>query len=369
MINFIDLKKQYDRMKSSIDSSISTVLDHGQYIMGPEVGQLEKDLVNFSGSKYCLSCSSGTDALLIVLMAYDIGLGDAVFTSTFSFISSAEVIKMLGATPVFVDVDPDTFNISCSDLVKKIDIVEKSSKLIPKCIIPVDIFGLPADYDKIETIAKKYNIKVLSDGAQSFGSSINGRKACTFSNATATSFYPSKPLGCYGDGGAIFTNDEELFKKIFSIRNHGFDKHRYKHVRVGVNGRLDTIQAAILLQKLKLFKEEINRRQYIYETYRKALESEYFIQMVPEGFISTWAQFSIISKKNSRDEIIKSLKSKGVPTTIHYPVPLHKQDVFKSKLILAESERISNSIFSIPMHAYLSKEDQQIIIKALLDIS
>ena len=368
MIDFIDLKKQYDRIKSSIDSSISTVLDHGQYIMGPEVNQLEEELVDFSGSKYCLSCSSGTDALLMVLMAYDIGPGDAVFTSTFSFISCAEVIKMLGATPVFVDVERDTFNISCSNLLKQIDKVEKSGKLIPKCIIPVDIFGLPADYDKIEAIAKKYNIKVLSDAAQSFGSSINGRRSCTYSNATATSFYPSKPLGCYGDGGAIFTDDEELYKKIFSIRNHGFDKHRYKHVRVGINGRLDTIQAAILLQKLKLFEQEINRRQYIYEIYKTALKNKYFVQMVPEGCISTWAQFSIMSKKNSRDKIIKYLKSKGVPTTIHYPLPLHKQDVFKSTSALAESEKISSEIFSIPMHPYLSKDDQEVIINALLDI-
>lgn len=374
-MEFIDLKKQYGLLASSVNARIQAVLEHGKYIMGPEVGQLEKQLAAFTGTSHCVSCSSGTDALLMVLMAKGVGPGDAVFTSPFTFIATAEVISLLGATPVYVDIDPRTYNIDPQKLEAAIADLNAGKKPSPgspdglkaKAIIPVDMFGLPADYDAIEAIARKHGLFVLEDAAQSLGGSYKGRMVGSLGDAAATSFFPAKPLGCYGDGGAIFSNDAALAGVMESIRVHGKGSDKYDNVRVGLNGRLDTLQAAILLSKLEVFADEIAKRQEVARRYSEALADVVVTPHVPEGLVSAWAQYSLRSPK--RDAIMNALKAAGIPSVVYYPKPLHQQTAYAA-LKYAEgslpvSERTSREIFSLPMHPYLEAADQDKVVAAV----
>ena len=358
-MQFIDLKKQYQILKNDIQANIDKVLEHGQYIMGPEVAQLENKLAKYAGSKYCLSCSSGTDALLIALMAKGVKSGDAIITTPFTYIATAEVISLLGATPIFVDVYPETFNINpdkITDAVNK----AKDMGLKPKGIIPVDLFGLPARYRLIQNIAKELNLFVLEDAAQGFGGSIRGKKAGSFGDVAATSFFPAKPLGCYGDGGAIFTDNDEIFSLMESIRVHGQGESKYDCDRIGLNGRLDTIQAAILLPKLEVYEKEIELRQKVADLYSENLGNykDIKIPFVPKDYQSVWAQYSIILKnKENRKNVINALKIEGIPSVVYYQKSLHLQKTFKNLGYkigdFPVSENISNRILSLPMHPYL----------------
>ena len=385
-VPFIDLKSQQERIRPQIEARIKNVLDHGQYIMGPEIMELEERLSEFTGAKHAVTCSSGTDALLMVLMARGVGPGDAVFTTPFTFIATAEVISLLGATPVFVDIDRKTFNIDPVKLDLAIQAIMKNDttiypipnssisgtphSLTPKMIIPVDLFGLPADYDSILKIAEEHNLFVLADAAQSFGGKCNGRRVGTLAHATSTSFFPAKPLGCYGDGGAIFTDDIELAEILNSIRVHGKGKDKYDNVRIGLNARMDTIQAAIILPKLEIFSEELEARQHVADSYRKLLtnyNTPVTVPHIPEGYKSAWAQFSVLSE--IREELQKKLHDAGIPTTIYYPKPLHLQNAFSclgyksGEFPIAEFT--ANSIFSLPMHPYLSTTHISEIIELL----
>ncbi len=361
-MQFIDLKHQYQTIQPRIDQAIQKVINHGQYILGPEVFKLEAELASYSGTKYCVSCSSGTDALLMSLMAKKIGPGDAVFTTPFTFISTAEVIQLLGATPVFVDIRDDTFNIDTSKLEIAIHKCQSNAELIPKAIIPVDIFGLPADYEMIEKIGNKFDLCIIEDAAQSFGGKIKNRKAGSLGDIGTTSFFPAKPLGCYGDGGAIFTNDQEISEILISIRNHGQGKSKYNNIRIGINGRLDTIQAAILLEKMKIFPEELRLRNAIAKKYTNNLNEYFTCQHVPDGYESAWAQLSILaSNSKERSICMKKLKDSGIPTAIYYPKPLHLQEAFCNlDYALGDfpvSESIAQRIFSLPMHPYLTDDN------------
>ena len=368
-MEFINLKSQQNLIRDSIEGKIKDVLDHGQFIMGPEVFELEKLLAKQVGVKHCISCSSGTDALLILLLANDIGVGDAILTTPFTYIATSEAILLSGATPVFVDINKDTFNIDPFKIEKAIASA-KDKNLKPKAIMPVDLFGLPARYRIINKISNKYNLLTIEDGAQSFGGSIRGKKACSFGDASATSFFPAKPFGCYGDGGAIFTNNDEIANKACSIRVHGQGLDKYHNVRIGLNGRLDTIQAAILLEKSKLFSNELKLRNAIAQEYKTNISEKYIKQYIPNEYQSIWAQFSIlIPNELKRIEVIEKLNEENIPSAIYYPIPLHLQNVNKSLKYkpgdFPIAEEISKKIISIPMHPYLSKGDQDTVVNAL----
>ena len=367
-MQFIDLKVQQDRIIDKINSNIAKVLEHGKYILGPEVKELEAKLADYAGVKHAVGVASGTDALLMPLMAYGVGPGDAIFTLSFTFIATAEVVKLLGATPILVDIEPDTFNVDTKKLEEAIIKVKNEGKLNPKGIIPVDLFGQTADYDEINAIAKKYGLFVLEDGAQSFGASYKGKKSCSLADVAATSFFPAKPLGTYGDGGMCFTDDEEMYNKITSIRVHGKGTHKYDNVRVGINGRIDTLQSAILLAKFDIFDEEVNLRQQVAKRYNEGLKDFAITPFVKEHNISAWAQYSILHPE--REEIIAHLKECGIPTAIYYPKPLHLQEAFKNlgyKLgDFPVSEKMSNEIFSLPFYPDLKNDTQDEIIKSVL---
>lgn len=358
MIEFIDLKAQQARLKDRIESGIQNVLTHGQYILGPEVSELEEKLAAYTGAKYCITCANGTDALQIVQMAFGIGPGDEVITPGFTYIATAETVAVLGAKPVYVDVNPKTYNL---------DIAQLEAAITPrtKAIIPVSLYGQCADFDAINAIAAKYNLPVIEDAAQSFGASYKGRKSCNLSTVACTSFFPSKPLGCYGDGGAIFTNDDELAKVIRQIARHGQDR-RYHHIRVGMNSRLDTLQAAILLPKLEILDDEMQARQRVAENYTK-LFNEAGILTTP--FIeahnqSAWAQYTI--QVENREQVQKKLKAHGIPTAVHYPIPLNKQPaVADINAVLPIGDAVAERVMSLPMHPYLTIEAQQKIVAAL----
>tara|TARA_B100000214_G_C23937394_1_gene613844 strand:+ start:8 stop:1123 length:1116 start_codon:yes stop_codon:yes gene_type:complete len=368
-MDFIDLKAQQIQIRKKIDKRIKSVLDHGKYIMGPEVFELEEKLASYVNVKHCISCASGTDALLIPLMANNIGPGDAVITTPFTYIATAEVISLLGATPVFVDIYPRTFNINPTKIEHAVEKAMENG-LKPKAIIPVDLFGLPARYRLIEEIAKKYNLLVIEDAAQGFGGSIRDVKAGSFGNIASTSFFPAKPLGCYGDGGAIFTNDDELAAIMKSIRIHGSGVDKYENVRIGINGRLDTIQAAILLEKIKIFDDEILLRNKIADFYKKHISSGLTKPHVPGGYISSWAQFSLIANsKKQKDDCMRRLRDNNIPSVIYYRIPLHLQPVFKDldykSGAFVNAENCSEHIFSIPMHPYIPREQQQFIVDVI----
>ena len=366
-MEFLDLKTQQKRIRKPLEKRINKILDHGAYIMGPEVFELEEKLADYCGVKHAISCSSGTDALLIPLMAWGIGPGDAVFTTPFTYVATAEVISILGATPIFVDVYESTFNIDCEKLETEINKVINDGKLKPKVIIPVDLFGLPARYRLIDKIAKKYNLKVIEDAAQSFGGSIRDKKVGTFGDIAATSFYPAKPLGCYGDGGAIFTNDDDLAEECKAIRIHGTKKDKYNSEMIGLNGRLDSIQAAVLLEKLSIFDDELVMRNEVNSHYRKYLNNA---QHHPEGYQSAHALFSIVlGSNNKRDNLIDRLTQKKIPSVIYYKFPIHLMEAFKylgfQKGSLPISENLSHSIVSLPMHPYLTEADIDFIVNTI----
>ena len=360
-MEFIDLKKQQTNIRSEIDFSIKKVLDHGKYILGPEVFELEKTLAEYVGVNHCITVSSGTDALLISMMALGIKSGDEVITTPFTFIAAVEAIKLLGAKPVYVDIDDNSYNISSEKI--ESSITEKT-----KLILPVSLFGQCADMDPINRISKKYNLPVLEDGAQSFGATYKGRKSCSMSTIGCTSFFPSKPLGCYGDGGAIFTNDDELASKMRSIRVHG-QTARYHHSYLGLNGRLDTIQAAILLIKFKIFNNEILLRNEVADFYTKELNRTNLgieTPSITNGNVSVYAQYAILV--NNREELISVLKKNKIPTVIHYPIPAHMQNEYRDKkLKLPVSEYVAEKILCIPMHPYLQKNEQDLIIKSIVN--
>jgi UDP-2-acetamido-2-deoxy-ribo-hexuluronate aminotransferase len=370
-LDFIDLKTQQQRISALLNENIQRVLAHGQYIMGPEIQALETRLADYVGVKHAISCSSGTDALLMPLMAYGVGPGDAIFTTPFTFIATAEVIQLLGATPVFVDIDPKTFNLDPEALAETVGRLRQKpgmSHLKPKGVIPVDLFGQPADYDRIHTIAQGHGLFVLEDAAQSFGATYKGRRAGALAAAAATSFFPAKPLGCYGDGGAVFTDDDNLADVLRSIRVHGQGKDKYENVRIGLNGRLDTLQAAVLLAKLEIFDQEVMARQRIAQQYSQALNALVEVPSVAPDCTSVWAQYSVLSEH--RELLLKKLQEAQIPAAIYYPVPLHLQGAFAHLGYQAGdfpvSENASRRIFSLPMHPYLGQADQERIVQALL---
>ncbi len=366
-MEFIDLKSQQKRIRRKIDSRIRNILNHGKYIMGPEVFELEEMLSEYVGVNHCISCSSGTDALLIPLMAKGIGPGDAVFTTPFTYVATAEVISLLGAHPIFVDVYPMTFNIDPSRIKKAIEYsIQKN--LNPKAIIAVDLFGLPARYRLLEKIAEENNLFLIQDTAQGFGSMVKGKKAGSFGDVASTSFFPAKPLGCYGDGGAIFTNDANLAESMKSIRVHGSSGlDKYSNTRIGINGRLDTIQAAILIEKLSIFDDELILRNKISNYYNDKIKSDFKKQHIPKDYFSSRAQYSILAdSEDHRKDIISLLNKNNIPSMIYYKTPLHLQVAFENLDNKAGdykiSEKLSKQIFSLPMHPYLTTEDQDMII-------
>ena len=381
-MNFIDLAAQQRRISKELNANIARVLAHGQYINGPEVRELESALAAYVGTKHAVGCASGTDALLMALMALDIGPGDAVLTSPFTFFATAEVISLIGATPVFVDIDPATFNIDPAKLDQAVRAVEKGdSSLHPlpvtaggtlraRAVIPVDLFGLPADYDAIEAIAARHRFPVIEDAAQSFGSECNGRKCCSFGRIACTSFFPAKPLGCYGDGGMCFTEDDRVAERLRSIRVHGQGSDKYENIRIGINGRLDTLQAAILLAKFAIFPEELELRQEVARRYNELLADRVKTPEVPNGYRSAWAQYSILVRDGAlRTSRIAKLKEAGIPTAIYYPKPLHLQTAFAGlgyqEGDFPVSEDCARRIFSLPMHPYLAAGEQRRITALL----
>ncbi len=371
-MEFIDLHTQYLQLRDEINANIQKVLDHGKYIMGPEVFELEDQLADYVGVQHCITCANGTDALQMVLMAWNIKAGDAVFVPSFTFMSTAEVVSLQGATPVFTDIDIKTFNMSAESLEKQIKKVLAEGKLTPKAIIPVDLFGQPADYDKIMKIAKKYNLLVLEDAAQGFGGSIEDMKACSFGDAATTSFFPAKPLGCYGDGGAIFTDSDELANLLKSIRIHGKGTEKYDNVRIGLNSRLDTIQAAILLPKLKAFKEyELQKRNEFACRYTESLKGKYTTPFVPNNIKSSWAQYTLLlNNEEERNALQSKLKEHNIPSMIYYPKPLHLQTCYKdfehSEGYLVNAEKASKCVLSLPMSPWIDRYDlEKVICKVL----
>lgn len=370
-IEFIDLVSQKNRVLKNVQNAIQAVLDHGAYVMGPEVVTLEGQLAAFCGSGYAISCSSGTDALLLVLMAKDIGPGDAVFLPSFTFPATPESVALLGAHPVFVDVNPETFNMDPASLLDAIERA-KLAGLTPRAIIPVDLFGQPVDYEAIQKVANDHDLWILCDGAQSFGATYGDKSVGNIGLATATSFFPAKPLGCYGDGGAVFTNDKALCETIKSIRVHGQGVDKYDNVRVGLNARMDTIQAAVLIEKLKIFPDEIQERQQVANYYAEGLKDVVGVPFVQENTTSVWAQYTILLKDlNEREGLKAHLAEQGIPTAIYYPKPLQEQVAYKKYYLpgqnLDVSKSLSDRVLSLPMHAYLTTQQQDRIIVAVVD--
>ncbi len=369
-IPFVDLKTQYERIKPQIDARIRQVLEHGAYVMGPEIPELEHQLSEYCNVKHAITCSSGTDALLLGLMAYDIGPGDAVFTPSFTYFATAEAIALLGATPVFVDIDMQSFNLNPTCLQEAIQRVKQTKELKPRGILPVNLFGLPADYHQINSIALDHDLFVLEDAAQSFGAKYRGQPSCSLGDISATSFFPAKPLGCYGDGGAVFTDNDELAEKIFSLRIHGMGQNKYDNVRIGLNARMDSIQAAVLLAKLEIFDDELKRRQRLAGVYDQCLKDLVYTPCIPGWKRSSWAQFSVLSKH--RERMIEALAEQGIPVQVYYRTPCHLSKAFAHLGYkpgdLPITERVSSQIFSLPMHPYLGFETAAKITSILHDL-
>jgi dTDP-4-amino-4,6-dideoxygalactose transaminase len=368
-VPFIDLAAQRRRLGKSVDEAVSRVLAHCQFINGPEVIQLESQLAAFSGARHVVTCASGTDALLMVLMAKGVGRGDAVLCPSFTFCATGEAVALTGATPVFVDVDEATFNMDVNSLKRGIATAIKLG-LKPRAVIPVDLFGQSADHDAIGAIAEAEGMFVLDDAAQAFGASYKGRRLGTFGLVTATSFFPAKPLGCFGDGGAIFTDDAELAATLRSVRVHGQGSDKYDNVRLGLTGRLDTMQAAILIEKLKIFEDEIAARNKVAERYGRGLGNIVTVPHVASGGTSVWAQYTIrLPKGSDRDGFAATLKAQGIPTAIYYPKSMHQQTAYRDFPVadggLPASERLSDDVISLPMHAYLDEPTQERVIKAV----
>lgn len=373
-MEFRDLKHQYKVLKGDIDNAMFEVAASSAYIMGTPVKALEAELSEYVGAKHCLTCGNGTDALTLALMAWGIGPGDAVFVPDFTFFSSSEVVSFVGATPVFVDVCEETFNIDSSDLEKKIEEVKRDGKFVPKVIIAVDLFGLPANYPELRNIADKFGLLILEDGAQGFGGSINGKRSCSFGDISTTSFFPAKPLGCYGDGGALFTDNDEWAGLLESLRVHGKGTFKYDNVRIGMNSRLDTIQAAILSVKLDAFKKyELDAVNEVAYKYGERLSGVIKTPVVPEGFYSSWAQYTIrLNSKEQRDKLQTSLKEAGIPSMVYYPVPMHSQAVYResdyNKGDCPVSSKLCDTVLSLPMHPYLKTDEIDMISMTIKNI-
>jgi dTDP-4-amino-4,6-dideoxygalactose transaminase len=372
-MQFRDLKTQYNVLKDEMDKAILDVVASSAYVMGPKIKEMETAFADYVGTKHCIACNSGTDALLLALKAWDVKPGDAVFVPSFTFFASAEVIAMQGATPVFVDVDKDTFNIDVADLERKIEQTLKGGKLTPRVVIAVDLFGLPADLKTVRKVADRYHLYVLEDGAQGFGGRIGDKKACTFGDISTTSFFPAKPVGCYGDGGAVFTDNDEWAALIESYHIHGKGSDRYDNVRIGMNSRLDSIQAAILIVKLKAFKDyELVDVNKVAARYTEKLIGVVKTPVVPEGFYSSWAQYTLqLKDKEQRAGLQAALKALDIPTAIYYPIPMHRQTAF-SYLSLDDnrclvSDQLADTVISLPIHPYLSEKDQDLICQVVCD--
>jgi dTDP-4-amino-4,6-dideoxygalactose transaminase len=368
-VPFIDIAAQRRRLGTSIDEAVTRVLTHCQFINGPEVTELEAALADYSGAKHVVTCASGTDALLMVLMARGVGRGDAVFCPSFTFCATGEAVALTGAVPVFVDVDEATFNMDVNSLKRGIATARKRG-LTPKAVMPVDLFGQSADHDAIAAVAEAEGLFVLDDAAQSFGASYKGRRLGTLGLATATSFFPAKPLGCYGDGGAIFTDDDALAETLRSIRVHGQGSDKYDNVRLGLTGRLDTMQAAILLEKLKIFEDEIAARNQVAERYARGLGNVVSVPRLASGCTSIWAQYTIrLPEGCDRDGFAAALKAQGIPTAIYYVKSMHQQTAYRDFPVadggLPACERLSDDVISLPMHAYLDEPTQERIIRAV----
>lgn len=372
-MQFRDLKKQYSVLKDEMDKVILDVVASSAYVMGPKIKEMETAFAEYVGVKHCIACNSGTDALLLALKAWDVKPGDAVFVPSFTFFASAEVIAMQGATPVFVDVDKDTFNMDVADLKHKIEQTKRAGKLTPRVIIAVDLFGLPADFKAIRQVAEQHSLYVLEDGAQGFGGRIEGKEACTFGDIATTSFFPAKPVGGYGDGGAVFTNNDEWAQLMDSYHIHGKGSDRYDNIRIGMNSRMDSIQAAILLVKLKAFKEyELSDVNKVAARYTEKLKDVVKAPVVPEGFYSSWAQYTIqVANKEVRSKLQEALKAKDIPTAIYYPIPMHRQTAFNylnlNDNLCPVSDQLADTVLSLPIHPYLSEEDQDSICEAVRD--
>ena len=373
-MNFRDLSKQYLVLKNDIDAAMLSVASSSKYIMGPQVKELEAQLAEYVGVKHCLTCANGTDALTLALKAWGVGEGDAVFVPDFTFFSSAEVVSLEGATPVFVDVSPDTFNISVESLRSAYDRVVSEGKLRPRVVVAVDLFGLPADYPSLRQFCDEYHLLILEDGAQGFGGSINGRRACSFGDISTTSFFPAKPLGCYGDGGAVFTDNDEWASLIDSYRVHGKGTFKYDNVRIGMNSRLDTLQAAILQVKLRAFADyELDAVNRAAELYTSLLSGAVVTPTIPSGFRSSWAQYTIrLSSREQRDALQQHLKSLDIPSMVYYPTPMHAQTAFANLLPqesvwdCASSSLLSTTVLSLPMHPYLTDSDIRQVSDAVI---
>jgi dTDP-4-amino-4,6-dideoxygalactose transaminase len=367
-IPFIDVAAQRRRLGHAVDDAVARVLAHCQFVNGPEVRAFESDLAAFCGARHAIGCASGTDALLLVLMAWEIKPGDAVICPSFTYHATAEMVALLGATPIIADVSPETFNLDPASCERGVATAKRLG-LKPRAIIPVDLFGLPADHEAIAAIAKTYDLKILDDAAQGFGAAYRGNKLGTFGTATATSFFPAKPLGCYGDGGAVFTDDDALAARVKSIRLHGEGVDRSEAARIGITGRLDTIQAAILIEKLKIFPDEIAARNRVAERYEQALADIAIVPRVGNESTSVWAQYTIKLKPGQRDKLAADLKAQGIPTAIYYTNPLHKQPAYRDYPLadggVPVSEQLSGEVISLPMHAYLEQPDQDRIIGAV----
>lgn len=368
-VPFIDIASQRRRLGKTLDEAVAKVLAHCQFINGPEVAELEAALAKFSGARHVVTCASGTDALLMVLMAKGVGEGDAVLCPTFTFCATGEAVALTGATPVFVDVEEQTFNIDVQSLRRGIATARQRG-LKPVAVIPVDLFGQSADHDAVAGVAAEEGLFVLDDAAQGFGASYKGRRLGTFGLATATSFFPAKPLGCFGDGGAIFTDDANLAETLRSIRVHGQGSDKYDNVRIGLTARLDTMQAAILIEKLKIFEDEIAARNRVAERYARGLGNVVTVPRLAEGCTSVWAQYTIrLPRGTSRDEFAATLKAQGVPTAIYYPKSMHQQQAYRGFPVaeggVPVSERLSEDVISLPMHAYLDEATQARIIEAV----
>ena len=370
-MQFRDLKKQYTVLKDKMDQAILDVVASSAYVMGPKIKEMETAFADYVGVKHCIACNSGTDALLLALKAWDIKPGDAVFVPSFTFFASAEVIAMQGATPVFVDVDPDTFNMDDEDLRRKIEKVIWDGELTPRAVVVVDLFGLPANYEAILYTAERFRLHVLEDAAQGFGGRIGEEKACTFGDIATTSFFPAKPVGCYGDGGAVFTDNDEWAALIESYHIHGKGSDRYDNVRIGMNSRLDSLQAAILLVKLKAFREhELVDVNKVAARYTELLKGVVKTPVIPEGYYSSWAQYTIqLKDKEERAALQAALKALDIPTAVYYPIPMHRQTAFKylnaADTPCPVSDRLADCVLSLPIHPYLSEADQDLICNTI----
>ena len=368
-MQFIDLAAQRDRIRAGLDRRIAAVLDHGTFILGPEVEELEAALAAFCGARHCITCANGTDALLLALMALEVRTGDAVLCPSFTFAATAEVVPSLGATPVFCDVDEDTYNLAPDSLARAIAHARRLG-LRPRVVIPVDLFGLPADHDAVAAVAAAEGLEIVSDAAQSFGATYRGHKAGTLGRMTTTSFFPAKPLGCYGDGGALFTDEDDLADLLRSYRFHGKGAEKYDNVRIGMNSRLDTLQAAVLLEKLSIYPDEIEARERIARRYGELIPQRFKAPFVPEGSRSVWAQYTVAAASAAaRAAAMERLGAEGIPSAIYYPRPLHRQTAYRDfpadPAGLPVSERVAERVFSLPMHPYLSEAEQDRVAAAL----